>query len=184
MDAWFFRQYWRWWTFMSWGERWSCCLKNWRLSKALRYVGSRNPMLVILVVICNPYVNGNFIEIGHFSKCTSAVAIGFEGGGGESRQEYTKNWKIPRNPDPKLEDFWIRKVSFAFLWSVKPFSLSCLWCYSDISWSFYSPHQDEALWKIVSVVADEPRNAPERTWVLGGGIETPCKYDAYAGKTL
>ena len=41
--------------------------------------------------------------------------------------------------------------------------------------------------KVVSVetvVTDEPRNAQEGTWVLGGGIETPCKYDGYAEKTL
>ena len=37
---------------------------------------------------------------------------------------------------------------------------------------------------VEAVAIDEPRNAPESTWVLGGGIGTPCKYNVYAEKTL
>ena len=40
---------------------------------------------------------------------------------------------------------------------------------------------------IVSVEAifiGEPRSAPEGAWVIGGGIETPCKYLIYADKKL
>ena len=32
---------------------------------------------------------------------------------------------------------------------------------------------------INAVPTGEPRNAPEGTWVLGGGIEIPCKYHIY-----
>ena len=42
-------------------------------------------------------------------------------------------------------------------------------------------------WNIVSIqaiVTGEPRSAPEGTWVIGGGIETPCKYLIYADKKL
>ena len=37
---------------------------------------------------------------------------------------------------------------------------------------------------IEAIVTDEPRSAPESTWVIGGGIETPCKYLIYPGKKL
>ena len=33
-------------------------------------------------------------------------------------------------------------------------------------------------------VTGEPRSAPEGTWVIGGGIETPCMYLIYADKKL
>ena len=35
-----------------------------------------------------------------------------------------------------------------------------------------------------AIVTGEPRRAPEGTWVIGGGIETPCKYLIYADKKL
>ena len=37
---------------------------------------------------------------------------------------------------------------------------------------------------IEAIVTGEPRNAPEGTWVIGGGIETPYKYLIYADKKL
>ena len=37
---------------------------------------------------------------------------------------------------------------------------------------------------IEAIVTGEPRSAPEGTWVIGGGIETPCKYLIYADKKL
>ena len=35
-----------------------------------------------------------------------------------------------------------------------------------------------------AIVTGEPRSAPEGTWVIGGGIETPCKYLIYEDKKL
>ena len=35
-----------------------------------------------------------------------------------------------------------------------------------------------------AIVTGEPRRAPEGTRVIGGGIETPCKYLIYADKKL
>ena len=37
---------------------------------------------------------------------------------------------------------------------------------------------------IEAVVTGKPRRAPEGTWVIGGGTETPCKYLIYADKKL
>ena len=37
---------------------------------------------------------------------------------------------------------------------------------------------------IEAIVTGEPRSAPEGTWVIGGGTETPCKYLIYADKKL
>ena len=37
---------------------------------------------------------------------------------------------------------------------------------------------------IEAIVSGEPRSAPEGTWMIGGGIETPCKYLIYADKKL
>ena len=37
---------------------------------------------------------------------------------------------------------------------------------------------------IETVVTGDPRSAPEGTWVIGGGIETPCKNLIYADKKL
>ena len=37
---------------------------------------------------------------------------------------------------------------------------------------------------IEAIVTGEPRSAPEGTSVIGGSIETPCKYLIYAGKKL
>ena len=37
---------------------------------------------------------------------------------------------------------------------------------------------------IEAIITGEPRSAPEGTWVIGGGIETPCKYLIYADKKL
>ena len=37
---------------------------------------------------------------------------------------------------------------------------------------------------IVAIVTSEPRSAPDGTWVIGGGIETPCKCLIYADKKL
>ena len=34
------------------------------------------------------------------------------------------------------------------------------------------------------IITGEPRNAPEGNWVIGRGIETPCKYLIYADKKL
>ena len=35
-----------------------------------------------------------------------------------------------------------------------------------------------------AIVTGEPRSAPEGTWVIGGGIETLCKYLIYTDKKL
>ena len=37
---------------------------------------------------------------------------------------------------------------------------------------------------IEAVVTGKPRSAPEGTWVIGGGIETSCKYLSYTDKKL
>ena len=37
---------------------------------------------------------------------------------------------------------------------------------------------------IEAILTGEPRIAPEDTWVIGGGIQTPCKYLIYADKKL
>ena len=37
---------------------------------------------------------------------------------------------------------------------------------------------------VEAIVTDEPRSATEGTWVLGGGIKTPCKYLIYPDKKL
>ena len=37
---------------------------------------------------------------------------------------------------------------------------------------------------VEAIVTGEPRSAPEGRWVIGGGIETPCKYLIYADKKL
>ena len=37
---------------------------------------------------------------------------------------------------------------------------------------------------IEAIVTGEPRSAPKGTWVIGGGIEKPCKYLIYADKKL
>ena len=37
---------------------------------------------------------------------------------------------------------------------------------------------------IKAIVTGEPRSAPEGTWVIGGGIETPCKYLICADRKL
>ena len=37
---------------------------------------------------------------------------------------------------------------------------------------------------IEAIATGEPRSAPEGTWVIGGGIETPCKYLIYADKKI
>ena len=37
---------------------------------------------------------------------------------------------------------------------------------------------------IEAIITGEPRSAPEGTWVIGAGIETPCKYLIYADKIL
>ena len=35
------------------------------------------------------------------------------------------------------------------------------------------------IYKVSATVSDENRKAPERTWILGGGIEIPCRYFFY-----
>ena len=35
---------------------------------------------------------------------------------------------------------------------------------------------------VEAIVTGEPRNALEGVWVLGGGVETPCKYFIYGVK--
>ena len=42
----------------------------------------------------------------------------------------------------------------------------------------------EIIVSIETIVTGEPRSAPEGSWVIGGGIETPCKYLIYADKKL
>ena len=42
----------------------------------------------------------------------------------------------------------------------------------------------EIIVSIETIVTGEPRSAPEGSWVIGGGIETPCKYLVYADKKL
>ena len=37
---------------------------------------------------------------------------------------------------------------------------------------------------IETIVTGEPRSAPEGTWEIGGGIETPCNYLFCADKKL
>ena len=37
---------------------------------------------------------------------------------------------------------------------------------------------------IEAIVTGEPRSAPEGTWVIRGGIVTPCKYLIYADEKL
>ena len=37
---------------------------------------------------------------------------------------------------------------------------------------------------IEAIVTGEPSSAPEGTWVMGGAIETPCKYLIYTDKKL
>ena len=37
---------------------------------------------------------------------------------------------------------------------------------------------------IEAIVTGDSRSAPEGTWVIGGGIEPPCKYLIYADKKL
>ena len=37
---------------------------------------------------------------------------------------------------------------------------------------------------IEAIVTGERRSAPEGTWVIGGGVETPCKYLICADKKL
>ena len=37
---------------------------------------------------------------------------------------------------------------------------------------------------IEAIVTGEPRSAPEGTWVIGRGIETPCMYLIYSDKKL
>ena len=37
---------------------------------------------------------------------------------------------------------------------------------------------------IEAIVTGKPRTAPEGMWMIGGGIETPCKYLIYADMKL
>ena len=37
---------------------------------------------------------------------------------------------------------------------------------------------------IEAIATGKPRSGPEGTWVIGGSIETPCKYLIYADKKL
>ena len=38
------------------------------------------------------------------------------------------------------------------------------------------------LYKVTATITGEIRRVPERTWVLGGGIELPCTYYLYGPK--
>ena len=38
------------------------------------------------------------------------------------------------------------------------------------------------IYEIKDIITGEKRRAPEGTWVLGGGIELPCKYYLYGPK--
>ena len=39
--------------------------------------------------------------------------------------------------------------------------------------------QEWKTYKVSATISGEKRKAPEGTWVLGGGIEIPCKYFLY-----